>query len=143
MMLVSSLGFSQETETQQESNAFDNMVKEYATELLSFVKTEGGQLYDLAKDEVPIIIQQWLMYECVINWLVVLLSIVIFILGHKLAKKATREDWSGYDDNFAGNMIYTITISISATLFLIFINSAIKVTFFPKLYLIEQFTSLL
>ena len=147
-MLILLISFSinaQETQSQ----SFEEVLKPYLERTLDSI--EKGVQY--ASEEIPVVIQQYVIYEAVISWLVVLFLITCMFIFYKYCIKQWRNDdswfYMGYDktDKFPGIM-FTIMgglcLYIPCIIHLfIYTQRAILTTFFPKLFLVKEFINIL
>lgn len=153
------------------TESFETIIKSYLTKTLDFVEQEGKKVYDLASVEIPEVIKQYLLFEAINYWLLCLIFITPLLFYKKIKNVVLiksdinpeffskysdyyyKEVKDGYwllrdktDATWAGFWYYTGSFLV-CTLPLIgfFINLllAIKVTFFPKLYLVEKFINIL
>lgn len=115
-------------------NTFIGVVKPYIKQLIQGVE----QGVDIIITEIPVIIQQYVTFNSIIAWLFVLFGIILIILGIIIPKK--------FEDFFdkPGMILFFMTVSGGGIyLFISNIIIAIKTTWFPKLYLVEQFYHLI
>lgn len=144
LLLSGGLLFSQEQQTVKESKSFEEILKPYVERTLEGL--EKGVEY--ASQEVPIVLKQYVLYEAVSSWLIVLVSLIILIWFwvYTIKKWKDEESWfyGKYDNPGIGFTIFggiLITL-ITAMLISFNIGVAIKATFFPKLFLVEKFIEL-
>jgi len=127
---------------------------------------------DFVVEETPVVIKQYLYFETIIYWLLILFAISLMTIirygvktifyvkskdkptsdkRHVDYRYVSRDNWLRYDaddNDFTYEQVLTLIIDILFTLIgiiiiLVNISDAIKVTFFPKLYLFEQFVHLI
>lgn len=135
-MLITNLTFSQGEKKVEKS--FEELIKPYIEKLLDGI--EKG--VDWTLEQIPEVIQQYLIFEAVQGWFMIIVCIIISVVSVKIGKKAIEEDWDG-GGSFYGGMIISITNIFVIITFFWNIFNTIKVTFFPKLYLVEKFIQLL
>lgn len=130
LLFISNIMFAQSEES------FEDIIKPYVERILNAAETG----IEYVAQETPIVVQQYLMFEAVKLWTGVFSGILIILLGwyiyYKMKKTKDFYDGEYYIPPIVGGLL---GIPISA--FNIF--SAIKVTFFPKLYLVQEFITLL
>lgn len=131
-----SISFGQDTNNTTRS--FESVLLPYVEKTLKGL--EKGVEY--ASEEIPIVLEQYILYTAVTSWLYVLLGIIVFIVGIKLGLHFWKKDWDGEEKPAA---IFTMIIGVIGGIALFFtsIAIAIKSTFFPKLFLVEKFIQLM
>lgn len=144
LLLSGGLLFSQEQQTEANNKSFEEILKPYVERTLEGL--EKGVEY--ASQEVPIVLKQYVLYEAVSSWLIVLVSLIILIWFwvYTIKKWKDEESWFyGKYDNpgihitvVGGIVVTTLTIGVIFSN----IDTAIKATFFPKLFLVEKFIEL-
>lgn len=151
-------------QVKESATTFEEAVAPYVQKLMRGVETG----VDFAVRETPIVIQQYLAYEAIFYWTWVLVSISMVIGSWRLrgsiiktAKKTAENtvistELSEWEQGHLGDkrdreleaskwgaLVFFRGVSVIATIiFFINIFSAIKVTFFPKLYLVQEFINL-
>lgn len=143
LALTSLAGFGQDSvsSVNKEEKSFESIIKDYVTDAVDFAKTEGSKAYELAKKEIPDVVRQWLLFEGITSWFLIIISIAISVISIKLGIKSIKQDWQK-DGGFIATWIIILPNIISIILFFSNIFTAIKVTFFPKLYLVQEFINL-
>ena len=152
-------------QVKESATTFEEAVAPYVQKLMRGVETG----VDFAVRETPIVIQQYLVYEAIFYWTWILVSISMVIGGWKLrsitTKKATKlsentvmsaelPEWEQtrikeklsrdiQEYEFEGLMLFILPTVVASAIFFFNIFSAVKVTFFPKLYLVQEFINLL
>lgn len=135
MLLISSITFSQsEDNGVKPEQSFEQILKPYVEKTLN--RLDNG--VDMVIDEVPSLLQDYVIYKSIAHWLSIIMSIILFIVVIRILKYLYKQDWDGSE---IGLMIVGGITGISTSLGIFFCNiyPAIQSTFFPKLYLIEQF----
>lgn len=143
ILLFSITTFSQneiKNDSTSTTESFETIVKSYLTKTLDFVEQEGKKVYNLASVEIPEVIKQYLLFKTINHGLYVFIGIVLLLFSIiKWGPKLIKEDnWEtplsilGYIPAIVG------IILLIEHLFLF-----IKVTFMPKLYLVEKFINIL
>ena len=130
MLLFTITSFSQET---NEVKTFEETITPYINKVLKGIE----QGVEMASEEIPIILKQYIMYEAVTSWLLISLSIILAFIVYKFGMKAYKEQW----DNCSGPAIFIWTIGgiIAPIPFFMNIGTAIKASFFLKLFLLQEF----
>ena len=163
MLFTTSFTFAQKKETKEEiiRPTFENIIAPYIQDALNFTK-KGAQFVFA---EAPDVIRQYIMYTAVDRWLGVLFSIFIVVLGTIIIPKRLTfveepDDGFKYHTILGGRYIryeysmptieeigYWVSMILGAIagpiIFFNNITDAIKVTFFPKLYLVETFINVI
>ena len=162
VLLMFTIGYSSyaQNNNQPKNNKFEDLMIQYVGELAEGIKTGT----DMLVTEAPIVIQQYLMFEAVRAWFYVVLAIIAFILGFIIIPRYVtlkiKPEEGNYRKTMGGRYIDSgysaptseeVTFYASRTLgaligiimFLHNILAAIKVTFFPKLYLVETFINIM
>jgi len=166
LLITVNFGYAQKTHKEDTlatttSVSFEEMITPYIQDILSFTK-KGAQFVFA---EAPDVIKQYIMYTAVDRWLSVLFSIFIIILGtiiipRRLTFAKEPDDGFKYHTIFGGRYIryeysmptieeigYWVSVILGAIAGpIVFFNNimdAIKVTFFPKLYLVETFINVI
>ena len=158
------------TEKLSESyDSFEKAIAPYIQETLSFIKETGSKAIDVASVEIPAIIKQYLIFEGIKFGLPILLGLFLIFYISRLLKNSsiieseeeptTKYQYEFYSQVQTGKWLYRdrynptfalikyyilSTISIGVGVLLISLNllNFIKVTFLPKLYLVEKFITL-
>src|SRR5690554_6847558 len=151
-------------QVKEAATTFEEAVAPYVQKLMQGVETG----VDFAVRETPIVIQQYLVYEAIFYWTWILVSISMVIgswrLGGSIIKSAKKtaentvistevSEWEQehlrekrdreLETSKGGALTLVVVVSIIASaIFFFSIFSAIKVTFFPKLYLVQEFINL-
>ncbi len=154
-MLIGSLSFAQESSTTEEVSTKDQLIetlKPYVEKLLQGIE-KGAEM---ASQEIPEIIMQFVIYSAVSSWLWVILGLVFIIFNRRIRRAIVKlpmgepsdticervEDSWGSD----AQIVYMISkiVFYIAGLIMFFnnIGIAIKATFLPKLFLVEKFIEL-
>lgn len=143
LVLTSLVGFGQDSvsSVNKEEKSFESIIKDYVTDAVDFAKTEGSKAYELAKKEIPDVVRQWLLFESIASWFLIIISVVISVVSVKLGIKSIKQDWQE-DGAFIAVWVILLPNIISIITFFSNIFTAIKVTFFPKLYLVQEFINL-
>ena len=136
ILFFTTISFGQDANNTTQS--FESVLLPYVEKTLKGL--EKGVEY--ASEEIPIVLEQYILYTAVTSWLYVLLGIIVFIAGIKLGLHFWKKDWDG------GEMpasVFTIILSVIGgfSLFFNYIEIAIKSSFFPKLFLVEKFIQLI
>jgi len=160
MFTMGYTSYSQSNNNQSEHNKFEELMIQYVGELAEGIKTGT----DMLVAEAPIVIQQYLMFEAVRAWFYVGLAIITFILGFIIIPRVVtvkdkpeegnyskvfgdRYIDSGYNAPTIEEVTYyssrVLGALIGIIMFFHHILDAIKVTFFPKLYLVETFINIM
>lgn len=122
--------------------SLEETLKPYLEKLLQV--TEAG--VELAAQEIPLIIQEWLMYNGVTSSIWVVLSICVLILAWRSAKPLfDLENRKYYDsdkdltENAMVQILLVVFLSlIGGVVFFMNIFEVIQIFFFPRVYLLEQ-----
>ena len=143
LVLTSLVGFGQDSvsSVNKEEKSFESIIKDYVTDAVDFAKTEGSKAYELAKKEIPDVVRQWLLFESIASWFLIIISVVISVVSVKLGIKSIKQDWQE-DGAFIAVWVILLPNIGSGVIFFSNIFIAIKVTFFPKLYLVQEFINL-
>lgn len=129
------------TSVAQESKSFEETLTPYVEKILNGIE----QGVEFAQEEIPIVLQQYVMYEAVFSWLLILISfIILFIslkIGNILNNKAKKENFYGEKEKYVVGRVFSYVGGIFTFLLLFFVNisTAIQATFFPKLFLVKEF----
>ena len=121
-------------------DSFEKAITPYVQESLSFIKETGGKAIDVASVEIPTIIKQYLIFEGIVYGFYTVLGLILFALAVfkwgpyciKIDRWETPLSIVGYIPGVIGLIFFFKNI-------LFFI----KVTFLPKLYLVEKFITLI
>lgn len=135
MLLISSITFSQsEDNGAKPEQSFEQILKPYVEKTLN--RLDNG--VDIVIDEVPSLLQDYVIYKSITHWISIIISIILFIAVIYMLKYLYKQDWDGGE---VATMIFGGGVGMATSLGLFFYNiyPAIQSTFFPKLYLIEQF----
>lgn len=116
----------------QEVKTIENTLQPYVEKLLEGL--EKG--VDLASEHIPDVIMQYVVFEAIIAWLWILGALFFLYKTPKWIKRA-RE----LDPNWDTPLIAFsyLGYGVSGLMFMLNIGTAIKATFFPKLFLISEF----
>jgi|SRR5690554_3300559 len=151
-------------QVKESATTFEEAVAPYVQKLMRGVETG----VDFAVRETPIVIRQYLVYEAIFHWTWILISVSMVIGGWSLMKSTINsakeifentvisEKLSEWDQGHLrdkrdrelesskwGALVFFGVVSVIAfVIFSLNIFSAIKVTFFPKLYLVQEFINL-
>lgn len=146
------------------AKTFEEAVAPYVQKLMQGVETG----VDFAVRETPIVIQQFLVYKAIFYWTWVLISLTMIIgswrirariietakalfertaIGEELTELEQgnlrwRRDMKLSDSKEIGTTLFAVVSLVATLIFFINIFSAIRVTFFPKLYLVQEFINL-
>lgn len=160
--------YSQEEQVKKETEkTFESVLIPYVEELTNAVETGA----EFIVQEAPVVVKQFLYFKAFESWFYIAVSLfLIFFLSLYLArsvvtksdeepKKEIRhnEKWyeiekgywavDVYSDLGVSQAFYWISLIviriIGVFMFFDVIFTAVKVTFFPKLYLVERFLDLL
>lgn len=126
------------------NSSLEETLKPYLEKLLQAV--ENGA--ELAAQEIPLVVQEWLMFKGVSYSFWVLISIGLIILSIRIYKplknkKDSRFYWPDETLRENGDVAVTFitsffTGSVGVILFLVNFLDAIKLLFFPRVYLLEM-----
>lgn len=95
-----------------------------------------------ASEQVPVFIEELLMFYTVKHGVVLFIGIALAFKAFSLLKKGSLAYDADYKE--AVNSVVGIVLGFVSTLFILFnFVSFLKVTFAPRLYLIETITSIL
>lgn len=136
LLLIGSIGNAQEL--QVETQSFQDVLKPYLERTLEGI--EKGVEY--ASEEIPVVLEQYVLYEAITNWITVLSGFILIIGSWKFAIW-----WSRTDDFDWEKGEYAIPIVVQGIIFNIwgivniicYFYDAILTTFFPKLFLVKEF----
>lgn len=163
-LLLILLLFVSFTSVAQESKSFEETLTPYVEKILQGL--EKG--VEFAQEEIPIILKQYVMYEAVMSWFLVLVGVFLIfglpIISRKNAtvKEVTKEMEeqltsgerykklknnkylkTGRYDITIGQIFYDVfpyfSILVGVIIFFSTIHKAILTTFFPKLFLVKEF----
>lgn len=129
------------TSVAQESKSFEETLTPYVENILSGIE----QGVEFAQEEIPIVLQQYVVYEAVYSWLLILTGFIIlficFKVGNKLNNKIKKLGYGEIEEGDVIGMIFSYLGGIVTFLLLFFINisTAIQATFFSKLFLVKEF----
>ncbi len=156
-MLISTLTFAQEKVVEDKSSIQD-VIKPYLEKTLQTLE-KGAEL---VIDEVPLVIKEYLMFEATLYGLALFLGVMLLFLRKKIAnmwkvksvekpdssyKKLKEGRWLQDEYSSPVEAFYYVTkygMSLAGILtFCLNVVPFIKVTFFPKIYLIEKFIQLI
>lgn len=152
-------------QVKESATTFEEAVAPYVQKLMRGVETG----VDFAVRETPIVIQQYLVYEAIFYWTWILVSISMVIGSWRLSKSTTNSAKKAYENTVISTelsaweqghlrdkrdedleaskwgalVFFGITSVVASVIFFFNIFSAIKVTFFPKLYLVQKFIDLI
>lgn len=155
ILLFSITTFSQneiKNDSVSKTESFETIVKSYLTKTLDFVEQEGKKVYDLASIEIPEIIKQYLLFESFSYGFWFLIGIMLLLFGRKITNKLlsikSNLTYDDIEDDLGDGIVIYIIIRglfiIGGILFTILnIIPFVKVTFMPKLYLVEKFINIL
>ena len=146
LILIISNNISAQNQQQQQQNqqrqqyqepitlTFEQAVTPYIEKWLPTI--DNG--VELVMEEIPIVIKEWIMFEVIYHWLLISLGVVLILLGSILFI------WEKYHDDGDIKWVYFFVGHILGYMF-VFINlmAAIKITWFPKLYLLQEFIHLI
>lgn len=119
--------------------SFTDILKPYLEKTLTGL--EKGAEY--AVEEIPIILQQYVMYEAVISWFLSITGLLFILIPIIFIARTFREK-SNFDWNEESHAMPTIIISIflfiaGMIMFCCNIETAILATWFPKLFIVKEF----
>jgi len=158
-LFMVSFGYSQE---KTKPPTFEEILTPYVEKLLNFAE-QGAEF---VVTEIPEVIQQYIYFEAVTDWIGVLLGIgFIFFIRTYIEKrfliKSEEEPsdsnyseqgkgyWlkdSSYGEPSLGQVGFYATrvvgLFMGVIMVSVYLTDAIKVTFFPKLFLLEKFIHL-
>lgn len=137
ILFFTTISFGQDTNNTPQS--FESVLLPYVEKTLKGL--EKGVEY--ASEEIPIVLEQYILYTAISSWMYVVLSIIIFIVGIKLGLHFWKKDWEEGVEILAAIFTMGISVIIGLITFFTHIEIAIKSTFFPKLFLVEKFISLI
>lgn len=149
-------------EVKSDTKSFEEIIAPYLIDLLELV--DAGT--HLLIETVPEVILQYIYYTAVIEWMYVLLGILFItlfrIIGQNQATVKSKEKPTGetyykvgktrwlkesYSDVTGQQVLYygskILFPLIGIIIFFTHLSDAIKVTFFPKLFLLETFIHLI
>jgi len=148
-------------ESNSKGESFEEMITPYVIDALEAVKNGTQFVFE----EAPDVIRQYVMFAAVSAWSSVILGIAIIFIGvyvlpRRITTKEKPSDSDSYRQILSGRWIkyssYDVVIEdiiyyvantvgyiIGTAIFLCNILDAIKITFFPKLYLVETFIHLI
>lgn len=111
---------------------FEETIQPYVEKLLQ--ATETG--VEWVSKEIPEVIHQYVLYEAIIAWSLIILGLITIPIGMRLVKVATK-----HYPNWDTPAIFFAYLFYLIPLLLIFLNisRAILTTFFPKLFLVMEF----
>jgi len=159
LLLSVSAMSAQKEESEDKGSSFETMMLPYVQHALEAAKNGAQFVFE----EAPDVIRQYVMFEAVRRWAGVITGLLLILFGivfipNMVTYKKKPEDsqykkvmgrWlRGNDyDVMLDEVIYYVAIFaggiLGFILFCIHIMPAIKVTFFPKLYLVETFIHLI
>jgi hypothetical protein len=171
IFFITTLGYSQETQTTTQVPQSVETLEEVLTPYVKKLLNAAEQGVEFIADETPLVVQQYLLFEASISWLWVFLGIlfITFIKSWLSKQFLVKSDekpqtskgyheffnmgnnmWLKRDTDSADYSVVEIWYSISKyssiligfIIILCNITTAIKVTFFPKLFLVEKFITL-
>jgi len=156
--------YAQNNNQQSQNSKFEDLMIQYVGELAEGIKSGT----DMLVTEAPIVIQQYLMFEAVRAWFQVGIAIIVFILGFIIIPRTVTEKVKPEKESYGPS--YRKTLGgrylkdgssaptgeeiayyaskvlgplIGIVMFFHNILDAVKVTFFPKLYLVETFINIM
>jgi len=161
LLSVNAMNAQKEGQTKKiDSSSFEQLILPYIENALNAVETGAQFVFD----EAPDVIRQYVLFKAVEKWSGGLFGVLIFIIGvfiipHRLTFKEEPEEgkykqimggrWikeAHYDISLEEGLYYTIlpiATIVGTFITLRGLMDAIKVTFFPKLYLVETFIHLI
>ena len=163
-LLLLLLLFVSFTSIGQETKSFEETLTPYVEKILSGI--EKG--VEFAQDEIPIVVKQYLMYEAVYSWSLVLIGLILLFVLPIIFRKSTvideiteeLDEQLRYDEKYkkltnnkylrvrnsdlsGAEVLYYVLpgFSIFVGLMVFFWNiwTAVLITFFPKLFLVKEF----
>ena len=166
-LFIGTFGYTQEAQTTKQT--LENMIKPYVADFLDATK-KGAEF---VVDETPLVIKEYIVFESVSRAIVLFIGIYLMllmkpILTRVLLVKSEKSPESDDDSHWVKwvekkpsrwlktdsdgdwafeQFVYTVLPPISAIvgviIFLSNIFAFVKVTFFPKLFLVEKFFELI
>lgn len=123
-------------------------VKEVLMPYLKSLLEAANKGIELAQQEIPLLVNEWLTYLAVKHWMLFILGIIMLLSTIpfvKMGLKESEKDWLEQED---GKIVISIVYSILMTIIGVLLISsnvmeAIQVTFFPRVYLLEQAINLI
>lgn len=106
-------------------------------QLISYIQTGAKQAGDFVVEQTPLLVQEILTYNGIISGGLSLLGVVLFIVGVIVVFK------SKWDEPRLTNIPFVILAVISQVVFWENIGTFLKITFAPRLYLIEYVSELI
>lgn len=163
-LLLILLLFVSFTSVAQESKSFEETLTPYVEKILQGL--EKG--VEFAQEEIPIVLKQYVMYEAVMSWFLVLVGVfLMFGLPTISRKNATVKDvtkemegdlpagesyrkvknnkylrtgrHTTTPDEFFHDVFPYFSIIVGVIIFFSAIHKAVLTTFFPKLFLVKEF----
>ena len=139
-LLLILLLFVSFTSIGQESKSFEETLTPYVEKILNGIE----QGVEFAQEEIPIVLKQYVMYEAVYSWFLILISFIILFIslkaGNILNDKIEKLD---YDEEGGYVVLQVLSYLGGPIIFLIMffknVSTAIQATFFPKLFLVKEF----
>ena len=116
----------------QEVKTIENTLQPYVEKLLGGL--EKG--VDLATEHIPDVIMQYVVFEAIIAWLWILGALFFLYKTPRWIKRAAEVD-PNWDTPLSA--VAYLGYGVSGLMFMNNIGTAIKATFFPKLFLISEF----
>jgi hypothetical protein len=150
LLFIALLFIGSISNAQEISKSFEDILKPYLERTLEGI--EKGVEY--ASEEIPIVLEQYVMYEAITSWIYVIFGVLLIVVFSTYLNKTwkNKNSWfyekSTYNepDKFAGTMFTglggALTLGCSLGLILKNIGTAIMATWFPKLFLVKEFINL-
>lgn len=140
-ILLAFVSFSMNAQNNEttKTKSFEEMIAPYIEKTLSTIDKGVGYI----AEEVPEVIMQYVMFEAITHWIMVFVSILMIIsswLGGRAVHRKVKDD---HYNNGSQYFVWVISYALSFFVFFCWTFDAIKVTWFPKLYLVEKFMDLI
>ena len=153
MMLVTSLTFAQEEKDSAVKDQFIETLKPYVEKVLNGIE----QGVELASEEIPEIIMQYVIYSSVTSWLWVIGGLLFIFCNRRIRRAIVKlpnklptdevlekiQDTYGDDGQITYGISKVVLYVAGIIMFFTNIGTAIKATFLPKLFLVEKFIELI
>lgn len=123
----------QQQQVEETEKSFEEVAVPYLEDLLETLKSGAT----MAQEELPELIEQYIVFHAVIAWIAITAGVIVFLTGFIAFKKIKEE----FDPArwFAAIVLFISGGALVINNLLI----AIKATFFPKLFIVEEFIKLL
>ena len=133
VLFITSLSYSQEKT--EPIPTIQETLQPYVENLLQNIQSG----VEIASKEIPEVLIEYIMFYAVKAWILIILSFILLYITIKSFKYFANKFKNDYSTEGLEYAIALLPLIISSILFFTQIFTAIKATFFPKLFLIEEF----